>query len=266
MHERITLTNFAFASTSNVDLKPSSRCTVASVRTPTSRLRRPSATESKNVWHPRAACRKGDGRDSITLNANDLFDDSLMLDIPDELPPHLAGGEKTRMTTMSQLPDEGESQQSESTRSSRRGGRKSANINLPDHGLPPSAAESMSDAMDDMSDLLHPGPFSVVTPRALNETVSLNNALSLSRCTGFEESEVSGPNPLDIPLDDFEGSIVDGFEQKASKRSSAAGSQQVGGSSSGGAGGGGVSERDSIVEPADDVFYHDMDPFVRAAP
>ena len=47
---------------------------------------------SQNVWYPRAACRKGDGLDSITLNANDLFDDSLMLDIPDELPPHLAGG------------------------------------------------------------------------------------------------------------------------------------------------------------------------------
>jgi hypothetical protein len=220
------------------------------------------------VWYPRAACRKGDGRDSITLNANDLFDDSLMLDIPDELPPHLAGGEKTRMTTMSQLPDEGESQQSESALSSRRGGRKSANINLPDHGLPPSAAESISDAMDDMSDLLHPGPFSVVAPRALNETVNPNNnALSLSRCTGFEESEVSGPNPLDIPLDDFEGSIVDGFEQqKASKRSSAAGSQPVGGSSSGGAGGGGVSEHESLVEHADNVFHHDMDPFVRAAP
>ena len=107
---------------------------------------------------------------------------------------------------------------------------------------------------------------SVVAPRALNESLNHNDALSLSRSTGFEESEVSGPNPLDIPLDDFEGSIVDGSEQKASKRSSAAGSQPVGGSSSGGAGGGGVSEHESLVEHADNVFHHDMDPFVRAAP
>ena len=96
------------------------------------------------MWYPRAACRKGDGRDSITLNANDLFDDSLMLDIP---------GEKTRMTTMSQLPDEGESQQSESARSSRRGECQIANINLPDHCLDLDA-------------------FSVVAPLALNQTLT----------------------------------------------------------------------------------------------
>jgi hypothetical protein len=30
--------------------------------------------------------------------------------------------------------------------------------------------------------------------------------------------------------------------------------------------GGGVSEHESLVEHADNVFHHDMDPFVRAAP
>ena len=43
---------------------------------------------------------KEGGRDSITLNLNDVNDDSLILDIPDVLPPHLAGDE-VHMTQMS---------------------------------------------------------------------------------------------------------------------------------------------------------------------
>ena len=37
----------------------------------------------------------------ITLNISDMLDDTLTLDIPDELPAHLARGEEARLTQLS---------------------------------------------------------------------------------------------------------------------------------------------------------------------
>jgi hypothetical protein len=39
---------------------------------------------------------------NITLNITDMLDDTLTLDIPDELPAHLAGGEEAHLTQLSQ--------------------------------------------------------------------------------------------------------------------------------------------------------------------
>lgn len=89
---------------------------------------------------------------------------------------------------------------------------------------------------------------------------------------GFDDT-AGGENPLDIPFDDFDGSIINGSEpepgpaasrksKSKSKLSSASASSLPGGGSSGG---GGVSEHDSRQDPTDaqdDVLHMDMD-FVR---
>ena len=70
------------------------------------------------------ACRKSDGRDGITLKVNDLFDDSLLLDITVTLPPHLTGGPSAQMSDASQISDldmDSQPSESASARSSRRG-------------------------------------------------------------------------------------------------------------------------------------------------
>jgi hypothetical protein len=78
-----------------------------------------------------------------------MLDDTLTLDIPDELPAHLAGGEEAHLTQLSQ----GAEFSMGSVRTNR---GKNAAINLPSQSLA-STADSISDAMEDMSDLLHPG-------------------------------------------------------------------------------------------------------------
>ena len=96
-----------------------------------------------------------------------MLDDTLTLDIPDELPAHLAGGEEAHLTQLSQ----GAEFSMGSVRSHR---GKNAAINLPSQSL--ASADSISDAMEDMSDLLHPGspfPANAVTISAV-QPVFLN--------------------------------------------------------------------------------------------
>jgi len=198
--ERITL-SFTSTTTTNVDLKPS---------------------------------RKADSAiGNITLNITDMLDDTLTLDIPDELPAHLAGGEEAHLTQLSQ----GAEFSMGSVRSHR---GKNAAINLPSESLA-STADSISDAMEDMSDLLHPG---------------------------FEDS-AGGENPLDIPFDDFEGDGSIASKEAATKTkdsskhaASAVPSRSINGGDSSSGNGAGFSEFDSPVKQAEgESSQFDMEHF-----
>ena len=77
--------------------------------------------------------------------------------------------------------------------------------------------------------------------------------------SGFEDSSIGGENPLDIPLDDFEGSIIGSepaLPRKSSHRSESSMSAAVPGSSGGA---GGSSEHGSHMEPVEEAFNLDMD-------
>lgn len=147
-------------------------------------------------------------------------DYTLTLDIPDQLPSHLAG-EEVHLTQNSQNIDA--FSQASSSKSLR--GKASAAINLPEPSLP--SNESYSDAMDDMSELLAPG---------------------------FDS--MGGENPLDIPFEELDGSVTSGGEpgQASKKSSSKAPSGSLGspGNPSSSGQGADVSEYDALMmEPAD---------------
>jgi hypothetical protein len=135
-----------------------------------------------------ACCRKGDAN---LLNINDIADDTLTLDIPDELPAHLAGEEVHLTQNMSQDFDPFSASSQASSRRSLRG--KQA-ITMQERASIPSN-DSFSETRDDMSEMemLAPG----------------------------EGEDFGGVNPLDLPDDDLDESLGSVSKKSSSKALSA---------------------------------------------